>query len=55
MARWADDTVLVRMGDGSTLELPVPRELRAQIEVGVEVRVDGSGRRLLRVVAPTAP
>jgi hypothetical protein len=34
IGRWGDDTALLRIEDGTTLEAPVPERLRHRIDVG---------------------
>lgn len=41
IGRWGDDTALLRAADGSTLEVPVPRALRAEVDVGATVELVG--------------
>lgn len=43
IARWADDTALLRTDAGRTLEAPVPEDVRDRIDVGasVDLRDDG--------------
>lgn len=54
IGRWADDAALVRTEDGATLEVRVPEELRAELDVGAEVRLHGEEDRLVALVAPGA-
>jgi len=39
IARWADDTALLRLDDGSTREVPMPEEIRDRIDVGTRATV----------------
>ena len=39
IGRWADDTALLRVDDGTTREVPVPEPLREMIDVGSRARV----------------
>ena len=41
IGRWGDDTALLRTTDGRTLEVPVPKGLRASVDVGAKVDLDG--------------
>jgi hypothetical protein len=47
IARWADDTALLRTDDGATLEAPVPEPLRPDFDVGAEARLDQADGRIL--------
>lgn len=54
IGRWADDAALVRTEAGVTLEVRVPEELRAELDVGAEVHLHGEEDRLVALVAPEA-
>ena len=41
IGRWGDDTALLRLDDGTTLEAPVPARLRDAIDVGATVDLEG--------------
>jgi hypothetical protein len=41
IGRWGDDTALLRLEDGTTLEAPVPEQLRDAIDVGAKVDLKG--------------
>jgi len=43
IGRWADDTALLRVDDGTTREVPVPEPLREMIDVGSRARVGANG------------
>lgn len=43
IGRWGDDTALLRLEDGTTVEAPVPEPLRGRIDVGASVAVDVEG------------
>ena len=47
IGRWGDDTALLRLDDGTTLEAPVPDRLRERFEVGDAAVVDLRGGRLV--------
>jgi hypothetical protein len=47
IGRWGDDTVLLRLEDGTTVEAPVPEELRGRWDVGAAVEADFHGGRLV--------
>lgn len=47
IARWADDTALLRTDDGATLEAPVPEPLRPGFDVGAEARLDRADGRIV--------
>lgn len=47
IARWADDTALLRTDDGTTLEAPVPEPLRPGFDVGAEARLDQVDGRIV--------
>jgi hypothetical protein len=54
IGRWGDDAALVRMDDGSTVEVRVPDELRSRLDVGAEVRLHAEEVRLLELAVPRA-
>jgi hypothetical protein len=39
IGRWADDAALLRVADGTTLEVTIPEPLRAAIDVGSRATV----------------
>jgi hypothetical protein len=41
IGRWGDDTALLRIDDGTTVEAAVPERLRDAIDVGATVDLDG--------------
>jgi hypothetical protein len=41
IGRWGDDTALLRIDDGTTVEAAVPERLRDAIDVGTRVDLDG--------------
>ena len=43
IGRWGDDTALLRLEDGTTLEAPVPEPLRELIDVGTKAAVADGG------------
>jgi hypothetical protein len=43
IGRWGDDTALLRLEDGTTLEAAVPESLRESIDVGAEATVPDAG------------
>jgi hypothetical protein len=43
IGRWGDDLALLRRPDGTTVEVVVPEELRARIDVGVHVELLSDG------------
>ena len=47
IGRWAEDTALLRIDDGRTVEVAVPEPLREGFDVGAEVRLDGAEDRIL--------
>lgn len=47
LARWGAETALLRLDDGTTLEAPVPPELREAFDVGDAVAVELEGGRLV--------
>lgn len=47
IARWADDTALMRTDDGTTVEVKVPEPLRQGFDVGAEAQLDRADDRLL--------
>ena len=47
IARWGDDTALLRTDDGGTVEAAVPEQLRQGFDVGSEAQLDRSGDRIL--------
>jgi hypothetical protein len=48
IGRWADDTVLLRMDDGTTVEAEVPEALRDRFEIGDLAELDFDEDRLVR-------
>ena len=47
IGRWGDDTALLRMADGTTVEAPVPEALRERFEVGDEAELEFVDDRLV--------
>ncbi len=47
IGRWGDDTVLLRLDDGNTVEAPIPESLRDRFDVGDEARVSFEDGRLV--------
>jgi hypothetical protein len=47
IGRWGDDTVLLRLEDGTTIEAPVPEGLGERWDVGASVEADFVGQRLI--------
>ena len=47
IGRWGDDTVLLRLEDGTTIEAPVPEGLGERWDVGATVDADFVGERLI--------
>jgi hypothetical protein len=43
IGRWADDAALLRVEDGSTLEVTVPEPLRGAVDVGSRATVGPAG------------
>ena len=43
IARWGDDTALLRTEAGRTLEAPVPEDIRDRIDVGASVDLMDDG------------
>lgn len=47
IARWGEDTALLRTDDGVTLEAPVPETLREGFDVGAGVWIDRRNGRIV--------
>lgn len=47
IARWGDDTALLRTDDGTTVEAEVPEPLRSGFDVGAEARLDRTEDRIV--------
>jgi hypothetical protein len=47
IGRWGDDTVLLRLEDGTTIEAPVPEGLGERWDVGARVEAAFVGPRLI--------
>jgi hypothetical protein len=47
IGRWGDDTALVRLDDGATVEVPVSEALRDRFDVGDKVNLEFEGDRLV--------
>jgi hypothetical protein len=47
IARWGDDTALLRTDDGATVEVVVPEALRQGFDVGAEAQLDRADDRIL--------
>jgi hypothetical protein len=43
IARWGDDTALLRTDAGTTVEAPVPEDVRDRIDVGASVDLTDDG------------
>jgi translation initiation factor IF-1 len=47
IARWGEETALLRLDDGKSVEAPVPDALRGRFEVGDPVTVELAGGRVV--------
>jgi hypothetical protein len=52
IGRWGDDTALLRLDDGSTVEVAVSEDLRDRFDVGDQINLEFEGDRVVGCEIP---